>query len=90
MELKKLEEGDIMGVWGGISTLGLGLSLLWMEGWKYNMPIGTILWWLSENTASHAGLGDRRGKIAVGYDAHFVIWDSDAQYTVGFLLFLIT
>lgn len=81
-ELKKLDQGDIMGAWGGISTLGFGLSLLWMEGRKRNVPIGTILRWVSENTASHAGLGDRKGKIAVGYDADLVIWDPEAQYTV--------
>jgi allantoinase len=81
-ELKKLDQGDIMGAWGGISTLGFGLSLLWMEGRKRNVPIGTILRWVSENTASHAGLGDRKGKIAVGYDADLVIWDPEAQHTV--------
>jgi allantoinase len=81
-ELKKLVEGDIMGAWGGISTLGFGLSLLWTEGRKRNVPIGTIVQWMSEKTASHAGLGDRKGKIAVGYDADFVIWDPDVQYTV--------
>jgi allantoinase len=81
-ELKKLDQGDIMGAWGGISTLGFGLSLLWTEGRKRKVPIGTILRWVSENTASHAGLGDAKGKIAVGYDADLVIWDPDAQYTV--------
>jgi allantoinase len=81
-ELKKLDQGDIMGAWGGISTLGFGLSLLCMEGRKRNVPIGTILRWISENTASHAGLGDRKGKIAVGYDADLIIWDPDVQYTV--------
>jgi hypothetical protein len=49
-ELKKLDQGDIMGAWGGISTLGFGLSLLWTEGRKRNVPIGTILRWVSENT----------------------------------------
>jgi allantoinase len=82
LELKKLNEGDIMGAWGGISTLGIGLSLLWTEGRKRNVPIGTILRWVSENTATHAGLGDRKGKIVVGYDADLVIWDPDTQYTV--------
>ncbi len=81
-ELKRLDQGDIMGAWGGISTLGFGLSLLWTEGRKRNVPIGTILRWASENTASHAGLGDRKGKIAVGYDADLIIWDPNAQYTV--------
>ena len=82
-ELKRLDRGDVMGAWGGISTLGFGLSLLWTEGRKRNVPIGSILRWVSENTASHAGLSDRKGKIAVGYDADLVIWDPEAQYTVG-------
>jgi len=88
-ELKKLDQGDIMGAWGGISTLGFGLSLLWMEGRKRNVPIGTILRWVSENTASHAGLGDRKGKIAVGYDADLVIWDPEAQHTVRLSAFFL-
>jgi allantoinase len=63
VKLKKLDEGDVMGAWGGISTLGIGLSLLWTEGRKRNVPIGTILRWISENITSHAGLGDWKGKI---------------------------
>ncbi|KAI9507793.1 allantoinase [Russula earlei] len=81
-ELKGLDGGDIMGAWGGISTLGIGLSLLWTEGRKRGVPIGTMVGWVSENTANHAGLGDRKGKIAVGYDADLVIWDPDMRYTV--------
>ena len=82
-ELKNLDQGDIMGAWGGISTLGFGLSLLWTEARKRDVPIGTILRWVSENTANHAGLGDTKGKIAVGYDADLVIWDPDTQYIVS-------
>ena len=86
-ELKKQDEGDIMGAWGGISTLGLGLSLLWTEARKRNVPIGTILQWTSQETANHAGLADRKGKIAVGYDADLVVWDPDAEFIVRFHLF---
>ncbi|THH07312.1 hypothetical protein EW146_g9357 [Bondarzewia mesenterica] len=81
-ELKKVDEGDIMGAWGGISTLGLGLSLLWTEGKKRGIGIGKILDWTSAKTAKHAALSERKGRIGVGYDADFVIWDPEARYTV--------
>ncbi|CDO77124.1 hypothetical protein BN946_scf184606.g6 [Trametes cinnabarina] len=53
--LKKLDEGDIMSAWGGISTLGLGLNLLWTEARKRNVGIGTVVDWLCVQTAKHAG-----------------------------------
>ncbi|KAF9012348.1 hypothetical protein BDQ17DRAFT_1232080 [Cyathus striatus] len=81
-ELKKLEKGDVMGAWGGISTLGLGLSLLWTEGRKRGVTIGQIVEWTSTKTAAHAGVGDRKGQLAVGYEGDFVVWDSEARYTV--------
>ncbi|KAK7057169.1 allantoinase [Favolaschia claudopus] len=81
-ELKKLDEGDIMGAWGGISTLGLGLSLLWTEGAKRGVSIARIVDWVCKKSAEHAGLGATKGELKVGYDADFVIWDPDAEYTV--------
>lgn len=83
VELKKVDEGDIMGAWGGISTLGLGLSLLWTEGKKRGISIGKILEWTSGKTAEHAALSGRKAKLEVGYDADFVIWDPEAQHTVS-------
>ncbi|KAF9029014.1 allantoinase [Hymenopellis radicata] len=81
-QLKKLDEGDIMGAWGGISTLGLGLSLLWTEGRKRNVRIGKILDWTSAKSAKHAGLDDCKGKLQVGYDGDFIVWDPEAQFEV--------
>ncbi|KAJ7680346.1 allantoinase [Mycena polygramma] len=81
-ELKKMDEGDIMGAWGGISTLGLGLSLLWTEGSKRGVTLAQILDWTSKKTADHAGLGALKGQLKVGYDGDFVIWDPSAEFTV--------
>ncbi|KAM5541854.1 hypothetical protein V8D89_004583 [Ganoderma adspersum] len=80
--LKRLDDGDIMGAWGGISTLGLGLSLLWTEARKRGVGIGRVVDWLCVRTARHAGLEGRKGKIQVGYDADLVVWDPDAETKV--------
>ncbi|KDQ50281.1 hypothetical protein JAAARDRAFT_142213 [Jaapia argillacea MUCL 33604] len=81
-ELKKMDEGDIMSAWGGISTLGLGLSLLWTEGNKRGVELRDIVSWCCESTAKHAGLEERKGKIEVGMDADLVIWDPKETFTV--------
>lgn len=82
-ELKNMDAGDIMNAWGGISTLGLGLSLLWTEGRKRGVTIGQIIQWTSVKTAEHAGLAATKGQLKVGHDADLIIWDSEAEYTVS-------
>ncbi|KAI0765483.1 allantoinase [Fomes fomentarius] len=75
-------DGDIMAAWGGISTLGLGLSLLWTEARRRGVGIDRLVDWLSVNTAKHAGLQDRKGQLSVGFDADLVVWDPEAQIQV--------
>lgn len=81
-ELKKVEEGDIMSAWGGINSLGLGLSLLWTEGRKpeRGATLGQIVHWMSKRTAEHAGLDTVKGSLTVGLDGDFVIWDAEAEF----------
>lgn len=81
-ELKVIEERNVMEAWGGISTLGLGLSLLWTEGRKRGLSLGKILNWTSRRTAEHAGIGHRKGQLKVGYDGDLVLWDSEAEFEV--------
>ena len=38
--------------------------------------------WLSDSPAALAGLADRKGRIAAGFDADLMVWDPDAEYTV--------
>ena len=83
-DLKKLDEGNIMSAWGGISTLGLGLSLLWTENQKNQKGVGLsqIVKWTSTATAQHAGLGAKKGALKVGADADIVFWDPEAEFQV--------
>ncbi|CAE6442778.1 unnamed protein product [Rhizoctonia solani] len=76
----ELKTGDFMDAWGGISTLGLGLSLLSTAAQKRGIPFERLLTWCSTNTALHAGLADRKGGIAVGKDADLAVWDAGAVF----------
>ncbi|KAG9014570.1 hypothetical protein FRB94_011748 [Tulasnella sp. JGI-2019a] len=83
--LKRVDtDGDFVKAWGGISTLGLGLSLLWTEAQKNKtrVGIGKLLEWTATNTAKHAGVEHRKGAIQVGFDADLMIWDPDVEFEV--------
>jgi allantoinase len=86
-ELKHFGTGDIMSAWGGISTLGLGLSLLWTEGQKRGVSLKEVVDWMTTKTAEHAGLQSRKGQLKIGYDGDFLIWDQDAEFEVILAVF---
>lgn len=84
-DLKGLDKGDFFSAWGGISSVGLGLPILYTEGQKLSPPIGLeeIEKWCCWNTAKQVGLSHRKGKIAVGYDADFLVFNTEAEYVVA-------
>jgi allantoinase len=81
--LKRLATGDVQGAWGGIGGLGLGLSVVWSEAVKRDVGVCEVARWMCENTADLARLGDRKGRLRVGYDADFVVWDESKEWTVS-------
>jgi allantoinase len=81
-ELKHLQSGDFSKAWGGIISLQLALPILWTAGRRRNITLPQILQWLCEKPARLAGMHNRKGKIAPGYDADLVVWDPDKQFTV--------
>ncbi|MCB9640055.1 MAG: allantoinase AllB [Myxococcales bacterium] len=82
-ELKCLDTGDFFKAWGGISSIDLGLSLLWTEAEKRGFGIERIARWLAEAPAQLAQLQHQKGSLDRGRDADLVLWDPEATFTLG-------
>ena len=80
-KLKRCLSGDFMRAWGGISSLQFGLSIMWTAGRRRDHQLSRIAEWMCRAPALLAGL-NRKGAIAVGYDADLVIWDPEANFRV--------
>ncbi|MAZ89933.1 MAG: allantoinase AllB [Cellvibrionaceae bacterium] len=81
-ELKHLDSGDIEKAWGGISSLQFGLAIIWTEAQKQGYTLEQVIDWMATRPAEFAGLGQQKGKIAVGYHADLVVFDDSCQYTI--------
>ncbi len=77
--LKLLDTGDFDGAWGGIASLQLGLCAVWTEARRRGFGLTDIARWMAETPARIAGLGPRKGRVAVGLDADLVAFDPDAR-----------
>jgi len=80
--LKKMEDGHFLQAWGGISSLQLGLSVLWTLARERGHGLSQLYAWNAEATAALAGLSHRKGRIAEGLDADLVVWDDRARFEV--------
>ena len=81
--LKKPEEGDFGGAWGGIASLQLGLPSVWSRATVRGMRLEDVVRRMSETPARLAGLTRTKGRIAKGMDADLCAFDPEARWTVA-------
>ncbi|MFW6039728.1 MAG: allantoinase AllB [Gemmatimonadota bacterium] len=79
---RALDTGDFFAAWGGIASLQLGPRAVWTEARRRGIAPERLVGWLSEAPARLAGLQDRKGRIAAGFDADLVVLDPDAEFVV--------
>jgi allantoinase len=79
--MKEVATGDFGAAWGGISSLQLGLPLIWTAARRRGFSLSDVARWMSAGPARLAGLR-KKGRVAVGYDADFCVFAPDESFTV--------
>jgi allantoinase len=80
--MKRLTEGSFRTAWGGIASLSVALPLMWTEASKRGFTLLDLARWMAAAPARLAGCETRKGRLAAGYDADFVVFDSDHELVV--------
>jgi allantoinase len=94
-EAEEKEKGDFFASWGGISSVGLGLPILWTEvssrtapsssssSSKTNISILDVVRLCALNTAKQVGLSHKKGALRPGMDADICVFDDEGTFVVG-------
>jgi allantoinase len=81
-ELKHKGGGDFGKAWGGISSVQLGLPVIWTHARERGFGLADVARWMAANPASLAGLA-AKGAISPGYDADLVAFAPDERFVVA-------
>jgi len=80
-ELKDLVNGDFGVAWGGVSSLQLGLSLVWTEARRRGVDLDRVVEWMATRPAQLVRLGDK-GQLALGFRADLSVYAPDQTFVV--------
>ena len=80
--LKLIESGDLQSAWGGISSLQFGLPIIWAEAKLLGLSLEQVIEWMATKPAEFVGLGLTKGRLSIGYDADFIVFDEMAETVV--------
>jgi allantoinase len=81
LDLKDLENGDFGVAWGGVSSLQLGLPIIWTEARQRGVPLEKVVGWMSTAPARLSRLA-RKGQLVPGCDADLVVFAPDEGFVV--------
>jgi allantoinase len=79
--LKQQSSGDFAAAWGGISSLQIGLPVIWTQARSRGFTLSDVSRWMATNPANIMGVPGK-GRIQVGYDADLVAFAADETWTV--------
>ena len=82
-EMKRFAEGDFRAAWGGIASLSMALPVMNTEASKRGFSLNDVARWMAEAPARLAGCDARKGRIAAGYDADFVVFEPENEFVVS-------
>ncbi len=80
--MKREDTGRFDLAWGGIASLSVALPIIHTECCRRGFTLDDIVRWMSSAPAALAGISHRAGALEAGRDANFVIFDTDAEFTV--------
>ncbi|CAM8893643.1 unnamed protein product [Rhodiola kirilowii] len=81
-ELKRLEDGDFLKAWGGISSLQFVLPVTWSHGRRYSLALEKLASLWSEMPAKLAGQ-KLKGSIVVGNHADLAVWEPEVEFDLN-------
>ena len=82
-EMKHLQSGDFRSAWGGIAGVSLALPVVWTEARRRGFALPDVVRWMAEGPAHLAGCEEKKGRLAKGFDADFVVFDPEAEWSVS-------
>ncbi len=80
-DLKRLDTGDFAAAWGGISSLQIGLPLVWTEARRRGHRLADLVRWMATGPAGLAGLATK-GTLRAGAAADLVAFAPDDEVVV--------
>jgi allantoinase len=86
-QAEEKEKGDFFASWGGISSVGLGLPILWTSALSRTtstpITILDVVRLCAINTAAQVGLSHKKGALRPGMDADVCVFDDEGEWVMG-------